>query len=124
MDLVEEILSEVRDTDPFAPEPEDFRAERLPGHWEIKKVAYHLIILVEEGFLARTTALDEMLGPIGVGTEESGDDEYGSGLRLTWNGHDLLEQLKEQSSARGLTCVLETGCGRCSQLLRLRRSIG
>lgn len=97
MDLVREILSEVRDTDPFAQEPEDFRAERLPGHWEIKNVAYHLIILVEEGFLARTTALDEMVGPTGVEPQGTGDDEDGSGLRLTWKGHDLLEQINDSS---------------------------
>jgi len=92
-DLVKEILSEVRMSDPFSLEPEDFHAGRLPGHWEIKKVSYHLVLLLEGGFLARNSL-------------HSGDvfaerDAENDGLRLTWKGHDLLDELKDQETYSG-----------------------
>lgn len=88
MDLVREILSEVRETDPFNEEAEDLRLNRLPGHWEVQKISYHLVLLLEEGFLARGLPSDE---------KWAGEQEADSnvGLRLTWRGHDLLEELVE-----------------------------
>lgn len=86
MDLVREILSEVQETDLFSEEAEDLRLSRLPGHWEIQKVSYHLVLLLEEGFLARGLLPDE-----GWAGEQEADSSVG--LRLTWKGHDLLEEL-------------------------------
>jgi len=92
-DLVQEILTEVRQTDPFSLQAEDFRAGRLPGHWDIKKVSYHLVLLLEDGFLARSTLHN---GGARVGEEI--DDK---GLRLTWKGHDLLDALKDRDTYSG-----------------------
>ena len=90
MDLVQEILSEVKDSDPFSPEADDFHPGRLPGHWGIEEVSYHLILLVEEGFLARHR--------LHKGTQnQNGREQENSGIRLTWRGHDLLEELTEES---------------------------
>ena len=76
MDLVKEILSEVRQTNPFSLEPEDFHAGRLPGHWDIKKVSYHLVLLLEGGFLARSALHAGIFRVV---------DDGDSGIRLTWN---------------------------------------
>lgn len=92
-DLVKEILSEVRTSDPFSLEPEDFHAGQLPGHWEIKKVSYHLVLLLEEGFLARNS--------LHSGDVFAGRDGESDGLRLTWKGHDLLDDLKDQETYPG-----------------------
>lgn len=91
MDLVQEILSEVRETDPFNEETEDLRVERLPGHWKIQKLSYHLVLLLEEGFLARGLPSKAKW----TGEQESGSNV---GLRLTWRGHDLLEELKDDNA--------------------------
>jgi hypothetical protein len=92
MDLVKEILSEVRETDPFSLEPEDFHAGRLPGHWDIRKVSYHLVLLLEGGFLARSTL---HTGISGVANDSD------SGIRLTWRGHDLLDRLNDRETFSG-----------------------
>ncbi len=91
MDLVREILSEVRDTDPFSTEPADFHAGQLPGQWGMKKVSYHLVLLLEEGFLTRSTL------HVGRWQDQSKQDEE-AGLRLTWKGHDLLRKLNEEKA--------------------------
>lgn len=90
LDLVREILSEVEDSDPFAPESEGFQAGQLAGQWEIKKISYHLVLLLEDGFLTRSTLHN---GKWYEGNEQEED----AGLRLTWKGHDLLEELKDQT---------------------------
>jgi len=97
--LVQEILSEVRDVDHFDDESETFRIERLPGHWEIKNIAYHMILLLEEGFLARTSTEEESEGP-GAAWAGGIAAQHGSGLRLTWKGHDLLDDLREGSASQ------------------------
>lgn len=89
-DLVEEILTEIRDSDPFSLEPEDFHAGRLPGHWEIKKVSYHLVLLLEANFLARNS--------LHSGDVHGNGPVEDNGLRLTWRGHDLLDDLKSRKS--------------------------
>jgi len=90
MDLTREILSEVKDSDPFSPEADDFHPGRLPGQWGIEEVSYHLILLVEEGFLARHR--------LHRGTQTGmGSEQEDTGIRLTWKGHDLLEELTEES---------------------------
>ena len=94
MDLVKEILSEVKNSDPFSPDADDFHPGRLPGHWKIEQVSYHLVLLVEEGFLARHR--------LHVGAQEKGNKENeDGGLRLTWRGHDLLEELENNSRYGG-----------------------
>lgn len=91
MDLVREILAEVKDSDPFNPKSEGFHAGQLPGQWKIKKVSYHLVLLLEDGFLARST--------LHKGNwYEDDDGNEDAGLRLTWKGHDLLEDLKDKTS--------------------------
>ena len=90
MDLVQEILSEVRNSDPFALGPEGFHPGRLPGQWDIKKVSYHLVLLLEDGFLARST--------LHKGEWYTDDEDTDTGLRLTWKGHDLLDELMDQAS--------------------------
>jgi hypothetical protein len=92
MDLVKEILDEVRQTDPFSLEPNDFHAGRLPGHWDIRKVSYHLVLLIEGGFLARSSL------HTGVSCV-AGDSN--SGIRLTWRGHDLLDKLNDRETFSG-----------------------
>lgn len=87
MDLVAELLSELEQTDPFDEAAEDLRFDRLAGHWDIQKVSYHLILLLEEGFLARGL-------PSGGGWTAEQDSVSNVGLRLTWKGHDLLEELE------------------------------
>lgn len=91
MDLVQEILFEVRDSGLFALEPEDFHTDRLPGTWESKNVSYHLVLLLEEGFLAHSRFHKG-------GESVETDGEENAGLRLTWKGHDLLEELTDQTS--------------------------
>lgn len=87
MDLVQEILSEVNNRNPFDADSEGFHAGRLHGQWEIKKVSYHLVLLLEEGLLARST--------LHTGKwYEDNEQEEDAGLRLTWKGHELLEELK------------------------------
>lgn len=90
MDLTQEILSELKDSNPFSPEATDFHPGRLPGHWDIERVSYHLVLLVEEGFLARHS--------LHRGTQNGSREEEDAGLRLTWKGHDLLEKLTEEST--------------------------
>jgi len=92
MDLVKEILSEVRQTNPFSLEPEDFHAGRLPGHWDIKKVSYHLVLLLEGGFLARSALHAGIFRVV---------DDGDSGIRLTWKGHDLLDRLNDRDTYSG-----------------------
>jgi hypothetical protein len=90
MDLAQEILSEVRESDPFSLEADDFHPGKLSGQWGIEEVSYHLILLVEEGFLARHELHNGILNENGKNGEGDG------GLRLTWKGHDLLEELTEE----------------------------
>ena len=91
MNLVQEILSEVKNSDPFSPESEGFHAGRLSGQREIKNVSYHLVLLLEDEFLARSTLHH---GRWDETNEQDGD----AGLRLAWKGHDLLEELEEETS--------------------------
>ncbi len=56
----------------------------------MKKVSYHLVLLLEEGFLARST--------LHKGEWYSKDEDEDAGFRLTWKGHDLLEELKDKTS--------------------------
>lgn len=93
MDLAAEILSEIKNSDPFSSGTDDLRPGRLPGHWDMKQVSYHLVLLLEEGFLAR-----HRLHAGEVEPECTADDD--AGLRLTWRGHEFLEELKSQSSYR------------------------
>lgn len=92
MRLVREILSEMENTDPFAKEEtESFNIGKLDGHWDVKKVSYHLVLLIEGGFLARDTLHEGRWS-------EGSSREKDASLRLTWRGHDLLEELKDEAS--------------------------
>lgn len=91
MDLTREILLEVKDSNPFSPEADDFHPGKIAGQWKIEVVSYHLILLVEEGFLARHQ--------LHQGTQNGkGRAAKDAGLRLTWKGHDLLEELIDEST--------------------------
>jgi hypothetical protein len=95
MGLVREILLEVKRSDPFSADDNDFQIGELPGHWDLKEVSYHLVLLVDEGFLARSTLHK------GEWRCEDGTTGKDSGLRLTWKGHDLLEELTDEVSSIG-----------------------
>jgi len=89
MDLVGELLKEIKDSDPFSLTADDLDPSELPGHWDMKRVSYHLVLLIEEGLVARNFLHTGNLN----GNEEEEED---AGLRLTWKGHDLLEELEAE----------------------------
>ena len=96
MDLVKEIFSEIRESDQFALETGDFHPGRLPGQWSMKKVSYHLVLLLEADFLARSTLHEGRWD--GPASHDEDAEREGAGLRLTWKGHELLDKLGERNS--------------------------
>lgn len=94
VDLTHEILSHVEEADPFVREPESINFGNLEGHWDVKEISYHLVLLLEEGFLARDTLHK---GNYSANLRKGDDEQEDAGLRLTWKGHDLLDELREKA---------------------------
>jgi hypothetical protein len=92
--------------------------ERLEGQWSANTLAYHLLILIEGGYVARReesvfpmlslgvrrdkVAQQKKEAPQGHGNDQiqthKGDGQTKgrlprSGLIITWSGHELLEEL-------------------------------
>jgi len=73
-------------------------------HWDLRKVSCHLVLLLEDGFLTRSTLHTGISGVANVGD---------SGIRLTWRGHDLLGRLTAREAFTSGGAIVEPQRGWC-----------
>lgn len=95
LELAKHILAAVEKSNPFVRDPFSgggLNVGDIAGHYDVESVSYHLVLLLEEGFLTRDTLHQ------GKWSGHKSAGQRGR-LRLTWKGHNLLDELRLQDAA-------------------------